>query len=652
MCSVLIGSYGFSKNDILMLLDDKATYAGILDAFKQHLLKQVLSSKDVVVFQYSGHGSRQPSTTNASGKGETIVPHDSRDPRNLDITSEALSSMFTELAKQTKNITVILDSCNSGRMVATVRGINDNVAVREIEPPKDPPPAPPFAAPARRDLVPDHSDFQPLDESYVLLASVLASQLASEYRSGGKSYGAMTYFLMRELSAPPSRATYRNVMDIVRLRVMEAVADETPQAVGPNVDHYLFGIDSPPSIPYTLMQRDGVVIRLPYSGAAHGIAEGTRYDVYANPPQGSTTPAASIEVVRLNPFDSEAKAISGSVPDIGYAVMRERGIKIGPLAVWIDPSPKLSQVRTDIGHAPEFQVVPDRTAANLQVVSEGKGMGIYTPDGLAMFDPKAPIAESAALLGELKRWTNWFAMLGLENVSSDIRIKLRLEPVVDQRSAPPLRLPQLGKPEMTLRAGSVYEPVVNNDTDVSLYMTLLGLLSDRSISVIFPAKANAEAAFEVKAHSERRLQRIRAEIPCGFKATALGAVGNPGTPGKSCAAADSATGSQERKAEQSATGSADRGRTEEPSTTRDEVEAEARRERIDDPTTARAPERGPQPHPSRKPLPEDLPRVTSFVACPERACASCGEETAVIGYDESEQLDVETSSLFRARGQA
>ena len=80
---------------------------------------------------------------------------------------------------------------------------------------------------------------------------------------------------------------------------------------------------------------------------------------------------------------------------------------------------------------------------------------------------------------------------------------------------------------------------------------------------------------------------------------------------------------------------------EEPSTTRDEVEAEARRERL-----TRAPEREHQSHPGRKPLPEDLPRVTSVIACQERTCASCGEETAVIGYDESEQLDVEPARYF------
>ena len=80
---------------------------------------------------------------------------------------------------------------------------------------------------------------------------------------------------------------------------------------------------------------------------------------------------------------------------------------------------------------------------------------------------------------------------------------------------------------------------------------------------------------------------------------------------------------------------------EEPGTTRDEVEAEARRE-----TLTRTPPRETRPHPGRKPLPEDLPRVTHILTCNERTCASCGEETAVIGYDESEQLDVEPARYF------
>src|ERR1700687_3410128 len=79
----------------------------------------------------------------------------------------------------------------------------------------------------------------------------------------------------------------------------------------------------------------------------------------------------------------------------------------------------------------------------------------------------------------------------------------------------------------------------------------------------------------------------------------------------------------------------------EPRTTREEVKAEVRGERW-----ARGPERDHQSHPGRKPLPENLPRITSVIACQERTCASCGEETAVIGYDESEPLDVEPARYF------
>ena len=80
---------------------------------------------------------------------------------------------------------------------------------------------------------------------------------------------------------------------------------------------------------------------------------------------------------------------------------------------------------------------------------------------------------------------------------------------------------------------------------------------------------------------------------------------------------------------------------EEPSATRDEVEAEARREPITQ-TVARKR----NPHPGRRPLPDRLPRVEEVIPFATCTCASCGEQTAVIGYDESELLDVEPARYF------
>ena len=79
----------------------------------------------------------------------------------------------------------------------------------------------------------------------------------------------------------------------------------------------------------------------------------------------------------------------------------------------------------------------------------------------------------------------------------------------------------------------------------------------------------------------------------------------------------------------------------EPGTTLDEVAAEAERAPLPE-----APPRERRPHPGRKRLPENLPRVEEVVRCAEQTCRQCGAETAVIGYDESEQLDVEPARYF------
>jgi transposase len=37
-------------------------------------------------------------------------------------------------------------------------------------------------------------------------------------------------------------------------------------------------------------------------------------------------------------------------------------------------------------------------------------------------------------------------------------------------------------------------------------------------------------------------------------------------------------------------------------------------------------------------LPENLPRIEQVMACTNASCKTCGAETSIIGYDESEVL--------------
>ncbi len=81
----------------------------------------------------------------------------------------------------------------------------------------------------------------------------------------------------------------------------------------------------------------------------------------------------------------------------------------------------------------------------------------------------------------------------------------------------------------------------------------------------------------------------------------------------------------------------------EPGVSNLEVAAEGEREVL--PAT---PDKKKRKHPGRQTLPANLPRVERVIACTSEqcVCGGCGRSTAVIGYEESEQLDVEPVKYF------
>jgi transposase len=82
----------------------------------------------------------------------------------------------------------------------------------------------------------------------------------------------------------------------------------------------------------------------------------------------------------------------------------------------------------------------------------------------------------------------------------------------------------------------------------------------------------------------------------------------------------------------------------EPGISQVEVQAESEREPLPAPEKRQTRRK----HPGRQELPSGLPRVERVIACaPEQCtCKACGQAKAVIGYDVSEQLDVEPAQYF------
>jgi len=87
----------------------------------------------------------------------------------------------------------------------------------------------------------------------------------------------------------------------------------------------------------------------------------------------------------------------------------------------------------------------------------------------------------------------------------------------------------------------------------------------------------------------------------------------------------------------------------EPGVSQAEVQTESQRPVIEDDIVEGAGYRRKQrSHPGRQSLPPELVRVERVIACPAEqcVCGQCGQPTTVIGYEESEQLEVEPAKYF------
>ena len=128
--------YGFPVENVCLLLDDKATTADFKTLFRQTLVQRA-RPQDVAVFYYAGHGSRVQDVNHdeADEWDETFMLHDARSDGVKDLVDDEFNGMLADLYAKTRNIAIVLDSCNSG---TATRGDSGYIA-RFFDPPTESP---------------------------------------------------------------------------------------------------------------------------------------------------------------------------------------------------------------------------------------------------------------------------------------------------------------------------------------------------------------------------------------------------------------------------------------------------------------------------------------------------------------------------------
>jgi hypothetical protein len=484
---VLIGKFEFLPENILVLKDSEATHAGIMNAIQNHLIAKTHAG-DIVVFHYSGHGSqmKDPTGKMINGLDETIVPYDSRDPEGkvFDISGAELHAVLVQLAAKTKNLTFILDSCHSGTLFRGAR-------VRSI--PADSRILPSQKMATERSLSPKGGG---TSLKFAFISAATSNESAFEYFSEGKDHGSLTYFLARQLRSASAGATYRDVMDSVTANVTANYPAQHPSLEGAEADQHIFGDGSSLAGVYvtaspSLLDPKRVILGI---GQVQGATSGSVYDVY---PPGSKQfapeqPTAKVQLVSVDALNSEAVILAGGrIASASRAVEREHRYSSSRARIYLDGverSLTLQAIRDALQSIKYIEIVDKPTLCNMQLRQAAQSVQTLAADSSIL--SSVTVNDSSAVdrvVGQLEAWAKWFNVLSIHNTQSAISVSFSIR---GSHTRNPMA--QTGTPDMEVLEGEAIDSTFTNDSEKDLYVAILDLSSDGSISVAYPSQQGAD----------------------------------------------------------------------------------------------------------------------------------------------------------------
>jgi hypothetical protein len=505
---ILVTRFGFDEKDVAVIVDQKATRAGILNAIDQFIAR--VGPNDAAYFHFSGHGSRIEdfSGDETDGIDETIIPHDARQAGIPDILDDELDQRFDRL--RAKHALIIFDSCNSG----TVTRSASVVQVRTVPPD------------TRLDLyrAASHRTRQVIEVRelpHVLMTSAPADRDALDGPIDNAFYGLFSYALARSLDANGPDATpiaihdgVKNELSRIREQLftappepqLEAPADRLLQPALPlarNTERHDVSIiarrawlSAEPMANGNLLLRDGQALNA---------TPGSQWGIY-----GPDEIAFSYgEALALGTIDSLSGNDSILKPQIRRATIPPgaRAISIAPpdlsgslplqLTGVADRrrTPLIQTIRTRL---PGAEIVGPTEFARFILEYRDNQWHVMDAGGLqqvlAFADgPDAMVAER--LVSVLSRASKAMALLALDNPASDLRLSVRLRtaesrnPITERRGL--VRVPNNPEPTYRIRRpgearNSENSLIIEVQADRNVYLTIASVDTTGSVNLLFP----------------------------------------------------------------------------------------------------------------------------------------------------------------------
>ena len=495
---------GFDIANIATLKDHAATKSGILHSIQQHLAEKVKPG-DIAVFHFSGHGQQvwDDNGDEIDGLDEALVPYDS--PKDYkegvyegeqllrdDELGKAILGVRRKLGS-TGHLIVMIDACHSG---TSTRG-------RRIARGTDVIMASSFYLEQIKSWNTDANSFleekipdEELLASMVLLVSSSPNQLSYEYRNGEESFGLFTHAFSKALSNLSENATYRSLLDQIKLEVSSFTQLQTPQAEG-SVDQLVFGEGVRQAPQYFLVTETFTTKMLLINGGElQGLTKGSRVALY---PMGtidttSTDPLAFGSVDEASTFDADIeldRPLTFKDSKSARVFLRERnfGHLNASLEVLLTDSILKKELEQHLAKFPFIELVDHGADLYLEIptgLAGSRQMVLSQNDDTQLWAApldKVPTSEHVArqLFTPIAQYVKANYLRSLESKSRRIRAGIQVLVKNDAGQYQPLG-------NRSLKIGESVKLEITNSGLDGFYFTLLDIQPNHKIKNICPGQ--------------------------------------------------------------------------------------------------------------------------------------------------------------------
>ena len=468
MAALLVDRYGFPKDHVKVITDAEATRAGILTAFRRHLVEQATPGAEVV-FHFSGHGGQvfDRSGDEPDRWDETLVPYDARRRGDAagDILDDELQGLVQAIVARGAHPTVILDSCHSGTAVRAAPG------VRGLPPagPQQPPP-PSGVEAASMDL----------PEGYTLISAAGSAERAHEIiDSQGRSHGGLTWFLTQALRQSPD-LTWRGAVARAASGLMVHFPDQRPRLEGVGLDDLPFApLTDGLSRAHTFIVRHTPDAEGGYTvdgGHLHGLTPGTLLSLRdLEGPLEETQDEGHLLLTEVGLATSAGRLTGRKAPppcgEICRAVELSRPLTALPLPVHLDgDGPAAQQIAAAVKPWSQIQLTEGEAPATVKVA--GGDLTVQLPARGGAVTVSSAVEAVKALL----RWARWHHLMQIPD-GGELPVEIALSPAITAEAVPP---------------GTRVDLVVENQSSRRVWLSVLSLSDDGAISLVYPAPGAEE----------------------------------------------------------------------------------------------------------------------------------------------------------------